>query len=285
MELGKIGVWSGQLRAIGIESIPEAATTVERLGYQALWIPGGAASDVLERCEAALAATSSLVAAPGILNIWRHQAAEVAAATARLRESYDDRFLLGLGVSHERLIGDAYRAPLAQMVKYLDELDAAGQTPEVRVLAALRRRMLELARDRAAGAHPYFVPPEHSAAARAILGPGPLLAPEQAVLLETDPTEARRLARDFCKGYLGLPNYTNNLRALGFTDDDLAPPGSDRLVDAIVAWGDEAAIATRVHAHLDAGADHVCIQVVGGDPTAVPVEAWSRLAPALMAKP
>jgi probable F420-dependent oxidoreductase len=282
MELGKIGVWSGQMRAIGIEAIPEAATTLERLGYTALWIPGGAGGDVLERCEAALAATSSLVAAPGILNIWRHEAAEVAAETARLDEEYNGRFLLGLGVSHERLIGEAYVAPLAKMVGFLDELDAAGQTREVRVLAALRRRMLSLARDRAAGAHPYFVPPEHSEAARVILGPGPLLAPEQAVLLETDPAEARQIARSHCELYLQLPNYTENLRALGYTSDDLAPPGSDRLVDAIVAWGDEAAIAARVRAHLDAGADHVCIQVVGGDYTTLPEDAWHRLAPALI---
>jgi probable F420-dependent oxidoreductase len=282
MELGKIGVWSGQLRGVGIESIPEVATSLERLGYRALWIPGGAGGDVLERCEAALAATSSLVVAPGILNIWRHEAAEVAATTARLDEEYDGRFLLGLGVSHERLIGDSYVTPIAKMGDYLDQLDAAGQKPEVRVLAALRRRMLSLARDRAAGAHPYFVPPEHSEAARVILGPGPLLAPEQAVLLETDPAEARRLARGFCELYFQLPNYANNLRALGYTSDDLAPPGSDRLVDAIVAWGDEAAIAARVQAHLDAGADHVCIQVVGGDYTTLPTETWHRLAPALM---
>jgi probable F420-dependent oxidoreductase len=282
MELGKIGVWSGQLRAIDLEAVAETAATIESLGYQALWIPGGIGGDVLERCEAALASTSALVLAPGILNLWRHEAAEVAAATARLREEHGGRFLLGLGVSHARLIGDAYVTPLARMVDYLDQLDAAGQRPEVRVLAALRRRMLELARDRAGGAHPYFVPPEHSEAARAILGPGPLLAPEQAVLLESDPAQARRLARGFCEHYLELPNYANNLRALGYADDDLTPPGSDRLVDAIVAWGDEATIASRVQAHLDAGADHVCIQVVGGDYTTVPLDAWRRLAPALI---
>jgi probable F420-dependent oxidoreductase len=280
--LGKIGVWSGQMRAIGIEAIPETATTLERLGYQAVWIPGGAGGEVLERCEAALAATSSMCVAPGILNIWRHEAAQVAAETARLRQDYNDRFILGLGVSHQRLIGDAYGTPLQKMAEFLDQLDAAGQRSEVRVLAALRRRMVELARDRAAGVHPYFVPPEHSEATRAILGPRPLLAPEQAVLLETDQAEARQAARAFCAGYLQLPNYTNNLRALGYSGDDLTPPGSDRLVDAIVAWGDEAAIAARVQAHLDAGADHVCIQVVGDDPTTLPVESWRRLAPALM---
>jgi probable F420-dependent oxidoreductase len=281
MELGKIGVWTGQVRSLDMEALAKTAATIEALGYQALWIPGGAGGDILERCEAALGGTSSLVLATGILNIWRHEAAEVAATTARLNEQHGGRLLLGLGVSHERLIKEEYVAPLAKMAAYLDQLDAAGQAPEVRVLAALRRRMLDLARDRAGGAHPYFVPPEHTEAARVILGPGRLLAPEQTVVLETDPSEARRLARGFCTNYLGLPNYVNNLRALGYTDDDLRPPGSDRLVDAIVAWGDEEAIATRVQAHLDAGADHVCIQVLTGDYATVPTEAWRTLAPAL----
>jgi probable F420-dependent oxidoreductase len=168
------------------------------------------------------------------------------------------------------------------MNEFLDQLDAAGQPASDRVVAALRQRMLELSRDRAAGSHPYFVPPEHSAAARAVLGSGPVLAPEQTVVLETDPSAAREVARKFCEGYLQLPNYTNNLRGLGYTDDDLQPPGSDRLVDAIVAWGDEKAIATRVRAHLDAGADHVCIQVLAGDYSTVPMEAWRTLAPALI---
>src|SRR5262249_2535939 len=165
---------------------------------------------------------------------------------------------------------------------FLDQLDAAGQPASDRLIAALRQRMLEVSRDRAAGSHPYFVPPEHTAAARAILGPGPILAPEQTVVLEADRSAARQVARKFCEGYLQLPNYTNNLRTLGYTDDDLTPPGSDRLVDAIVAWGDEEAIATRVRAHLDAGANHVCIQVLAGDYATVPTDAWRTLAPALI---
>ena len=281
MELGKIGVWTGQVRAMELEALAETAATIEALGYRALWIPGGAGGDILERCEAALAGTSSLVLATGILNIWRHEAAEVAVTTARLNEQHGGRFLLGLGVSHERLIKEEYVAPLAKMAAYLDQLDGAGQPRDVRVLAALRRRMLDVARDRAAGAHPYFVPPEHTEAARVILGPGPLLAPEQTVVLETDPGEARRLARGFCTNYLGLPNYVNNLRTLGYTDEDLTPPGSDRLVDAIVVWGDEGTIADRVQTHLNAGADHVCIQVLSRDNTTVPIDAWRQLAPAL----
>ncbi len=281
MEIGRIGVWSGQVRAVDPGEVGDLAAQVEAFGYRALWIPGGAGGDVLDRCESALAATQTLVVATGILNIWRHQPAEVAAVTARLQQAHDHRFLLGLGISHRRLIGDDYVAPLEKTSDYLDQLDAAGQPPGGRVLAALRRRMLELARDRAAGSHPYFVPPEHSAAARPILGPDRLLAPEQAVLLETDPTAAREVARRFCQLYLQLPNYSNNLRALGYSEEDLQPPGSDRLIDAIVAWGDEAAIAARVQAHLDAGADHVCIQVLGGEPAAPTIEAWRRLAPAL----
>jgi probable F420-dependent oxidoreductase len=281
MEIGRIGVWSGQARAVDSGELGELAAELEALGYQALWIPGGAGGDVLERCETALAATTRLVLATGILNIWRHDPADVAAATAELQRQHRGRFLLGLGISHRRLIGDDYVGPLEKTAEYLDQLDAAGQPPEQRVLAALRRRMLELARDRTAGSHPYFVPPAHSAIARPILGPDRLLAPEQAVLLETDPAIAREVGRRFCQLYLQLPNYTNNLRTLGYTEEDLVPPGSDRVVDAIVAWGDEAAIATRVREHLDAGADHVCIQVLGSDPAVPPRDAWRRLAPAL----
>ena len=280
VELGRVGVWSG-LRSWDAGAVGAAAAAVEASGYGALWIPGGAGGDVLDRCRAALDATTDLVVAPGILNIWRHDAREVAAETASLRAAAGDRFVLGLGVSHERLIGAEYVAPLAKMRSYLDELDATGQSPDVRVLAALRPRMLELARSRSAGAHPYFVPPEHSAVARAELGPGPFLAPEQTVVLEPDPTEGRALARQFCARYLPLPNYTDNLRALGYTDEDLSPPGSDRMVDAIVAWGSAADIAARVQAHLDAGADHVCIQVVRAEDGPSEADVWQELAGAL----
>jgi probable F420-dependent oxidoreductase len=282
MNLGRVGIWTTQLRAVDMDLVGDAATAVQDLGYGALWIPGGAGGDVLERCEAALSATSSLMVATGILNVWRHDAAEVASVTARLQEGSDGRFVLALGISHQLLIGDEYVAPLEKMSQFLDQLDGAGQPAEDRLIAALRRRMLELARDRAAGSHPYFVPPEHTAVAREILGPGRMLAPEQTVVLETDPSTARETARRFAQRYLQLANYTNNLRALGYTDDDLAGTGSDRLIDAVVAWGDEAAIAARVQAHLDAGADHVCVQVIGVDPGEVPLGAWRALAPAVL---
>jgi probable F420-dependent oxidoreductase len=282
MELGRVGVWSGQFRAIDPGAVADSASAIEALGYGALWIPGGAGGDVLDRCGTALSGTGSLVVATAILNIWRHDPAEVAATTLRLDEEHQGRFLLGLGVSHQPAIGEEYVAPLKKMTEYLDQLDAGGVPAAIRVLAALRPRMLELARDRSQGSHPYFVPPEHSAAARAVLGPGPLLAPEQAVLLQSDPSAARQVGRSFCARYLQLPNYTNNLLALGYTEEDVAPPGSDRLIDAIVAWGDESTIAARVRAHLDAGADHVCIQVLGGDSASLPTETWSILAPALL---
>jgi probable F420-dependent oxidoreductase len=280
VEMGRVGIWSG-LRSWAADAVGAAAASVESSGYGALWIPGGAGGDVLDRCRAALDTTTELVVATGILNIWRHDAREVAAETASLRRAGGDRFVLGLGVSHERLIGEEYVAPLAKMRSFLDELDAAGQAPDVRVLAALRPRMLELARTRSAGAHPYFVPPEHSAVARAELGPGPLLAPEQTVVLEPDRTAGRALAPQFCARYLPLPNYTDNLRALGYSDEDLDPPGSDRLVDAIVAWGSAADIAARVQAHLDAGADHVCVQVVRADDGPSEADIWQELASAL----
>jgi probable F420-dependent oxidoreductase len=278
MELGQIGVWCGQARVGEAAEVGPLAAAAEELGFGAFWIPGGAGGDVIDRCEAALSATATIVAATGILNIWRHDPTDVAAASNRLNAESGGRFLLGLGVSHERLIGDEYVAPLTKMRSYLDLLDEAGQPPDQRALAALRPKMLALSSQRSVGAHPYFVPPEHSAVAREALGPGPLLMPEQAVLLETDPAAARATAREFCSLYLALPNYTNNLRDLGYTDDDLGGGGSDRLIDAIVAWGSPDAIASRVRAHLDAGADHVCIQVVGSMP---PIEAWKMLAPAM----
>jgi probable F420-dependent oxidoreductase len=280
IEMGRVGIWSG-LRSGGPESVGAAAAAVEASGYGALWIPGGGGGDVLDRCRAALQATTGLVVATGILNVWRHDADEVAAETVALREASGDRFVLGLGVSHERMIGEEYVAPLAKMRSYLDQLDAAGQQPGVRVLAALRARMLELSASRTAGAHPYFVPPEHTALARERLGPDPFLGPEQTVVLERDPSAARELGREFVTRYLALPNYTENLRQLGYTDDDLTPPGSDRLVDAIVAWGSGADIARRVQAHHDAGADHVCLQVLRTDDGPAEADLWRELAGAV----
>ena len=239
-----------------------------------------------------LAATRRLPIATGITNMWGRDALAMASAQKTLSEAFPDRFVLGIGVSHAPLVeglrGHRYERPLSAMRDYLDAMDRAPYMspapakPTVRVLGALAPKMLALAAERSAGAHPYFVPVEHTAAAREILGAGPLLAPEQAVVLETDAEKARLIARAHMATYLGLPNYVNNLRRLGFSDGDLAGGGSDRLVDAIVAWGDVEAIVRRVADHHAAGADHVCIQVLGADGAGVPLAEWRELAPALL---
>jgi probable F420-dependent oxidoreductase len=216
----------------------------------------------------------------------------MAAAQKTLCEAYPNRFLLGIGVSHapmvEDLRGHRYDKPLSAMRSYLDAMDKAlyiaptpaGETP--RVIGALAPKMLKLSAKRTDGAHPYFVPPEHTAHARSILGKGPLLAPEQAVVLETDPGKARAIARGHMAMYLSLPNYVNNLKRLGFTDADVENGGSDRLVDAIVVWGNIDAVAARVRAHHDAGADHVCLQALDSDPSQLPRNQWRELASALL---
>ncbi len=289
MDFGRVGVWSRELRRHDdLGEVADAAAELEQLGYTALFIPGGAGGDVMERSEQLLRATRRVPVAPGILNVWMHDPQEVAAYRSRLDDSYPGRFELGLGISHAPAVNadepGRYRSPLSKMRSYLDELDTASPPVPVerRFLAALGPKMLELSRDRSAGAHPYFVPVEHTSYARAILGPDAVLAPEQAVLLETDPARAREARPRPHAALPPLPNYTNNLLRHGFTEDELRDGGSDRLVDAIVAWGDEDAIAARVRAHHDAGADHVCIQVVGVQGGAPPREDWRRLAPALL---
>jgi probable F420-dependent oxidoreductase len=279
------GIWSGGLRYGDPAEAAEAATELDELGYTALWIPdiGGDVFDVVERL---MAATQTTTIATGILNLWMHPAEETAASHARLTAAHGDRFLVGIGVSHAPLIDAGepgrYRQPLAAMRSFLDGLDSAPTplAPSKRVLAALGPKMLELARTRSGGAHPYNVTPEHTALARQALGPGAMLLPEQAVALATDADVGRKLGRDHLTHYLALPNYTNNLRRLGFGDADFAGGGSDRLVDAMVAWGDEDAIAARVREHRAAGADHVCVQVLSEEGM-LPMKAWRELAPAL----
>jgi probable F420-dependent oxidoreductase len=288
MELTGIGIWSGELRYGDEGERRDAAAELEALGYTALWIPdvGG---DVFGALRDLLDATTTVVAATGILNLWMHAAAEVGQGLVALDADHPGRTLLGIGVSHSLLIEQthpgAYAKPLSVTRKYLDELDAASPTVPVdrRVLAALGPKMLELARDRAAGAHPYLVTPEHTQTAREVLGDGPMLLPEQHVVLETDAARARALAREGLSVYLQLPNYVNNWRRLGFTEDDFADGGSDRLVDHVVVWGDEVTIAARVQAHFDAGADHVCLQAyTGSERTDFPRAEWRALAPALV---
>jgi probable F420-dependent oxidoreductase len=290
-QLGRVGVWLGPLGRQPWSVERDAARRIEELGYGALWISETpAAKEPFAHAALLLGATERIPLGTGIANIWARDAVAARDGALALAEAHPGRFTLGLGVSHQPAVamrGHDYAKPLTAMRTYLDGLDAvpwAGPEPAEPVplvLAALRPRMLELARDRTTGAHPYFVPVEHTARARAALGAAPLLAPEVAVVLETDPAHARARARSYARLYLRLPNYTNNLRDLGYTDEDLAGDGSDRLIDAVIPWGDEAEIARRVGEHFDAGADHVCVQPVGIDVPGAVAE-LERLAPALL---
>jgi probable F420-dependent oxidoreductase len=292
MDLGRVGIWTFALDLQPIARARELAAELDELGYGAIWLPEAVGRDPLVHAALLLGATRRITAATGIATIYGRDAMTMAAGWKTVSEAFPGRFVLGLGVSHQPMVEgvreQTYGPPLATMRSYLDRMDAAmfvaAEPPEPprRVLAALGPKMLALAAERADGAPPYFVPVEHTARAREILGSGPLLAPEQHVVLETDPAEARRIAREHMAIYLGLPNYVNNLRRFGFTDDDLADGGSDPLVDAIVAWGDVDAIRARVQAHHDAGADHVAVQVLERDRATVPPDHWRELAPALL---
>lgn len=285
LRLGRIGIWSMELREGDPSEVVDAAAELDELGYGTLWIPGAMAGGLLSDTSRLLSATKNATIATGILNIWMHDARDVAAWGHELTEHHRSRFLLGLGVSHGATIGEAYRKPLSAMSEYLESLSGEGFPSADICLAALGPKMLELARERTAGAHPYLVTPEHTATARAVLGTVPLLAPEQGVVLESDPQRAREIARPYVKGYGQLANYANSWRRLGFTEDDIAST-SDRLVDALFAWGDENRIAERISAHFAAGADHVCLQVVGPRPGVADIgalrPAWRRLAKALI---
>jgi probable F420-dependent oxidoreductase len=282
-ELGRFGVWWSGLWHDAEDRDLNVAAELESLGYGTLWSSGGFEPGLAPRFGELLAATDRAVVASGIASIWTTTPADVGQAIADLEKRFDGRFLFGVGASHSMIVQD-YTRPYARMVDYLDGLDAADPPvpPDRRILAALGPRMLELARERAAGAHPYFVPVEHTAYAREVLGPGPLLAPEVAVVLGTDRDAALERAREYASIYLPLPNYTNNLRRFGFTDDDIEGGGSDRLIEAVIPWGDAATVAERVRAHLDAGADHVCLQVVA-DFFKFPLAEYRELAPALFA--
>lgn len=297
MRLGTVGVWLG---GYGFPASDDRALarSIEQLGYGALWFgeaPGG--KEAFTRAATLLGATEHLVIATGIASVWGRDPLHTASAIRTVAEAFPGRLVAGLGISHAPAVegrGEHYRAPLSTMRDYLDRMHASEHLspepaePAPVVLAALRPRMLELARDRADGAHPYLVPVEHTRRARAILGPDRLLAPELAIVLEPDPVEARRLARLHTGSfYLGAANYVENLKWLGYEDADLVGGGSDALVDALVAWGDAAAIVARIREHLDAGADHVCLQPVTNvrplqdGPDVDALDVLARLAPAL----
>jgi probable F420-dependent oxidoreductase len=286
-----IGLWTGALDAVPAAQARELAAELESLGYGAIWLPEIAGRDVMAHLALLLSATTSMVGATGIANIWARDAVTMTGGVKALTEAFPERVLLGLGVSHHTLVedlrGHRYEKPLTAMRTYLDAMDRSPYTafrpttPVRRVLAALRPKMLQLSAEKTEGAHTYLVPPEHTAEAREILGPEALLCVEQAVLLETDPATARQVGRAHTSIYVRLPNYQSNLLRYGFEVEDFAEGGTDRLVDAIVAWGDEQVVLDRVKAQFDAGADHVCVQAITAGPRDVPVEQWRALAPAL----
>ena len=285
MDLSGVGVWSAQLRYGNPAEAAESAAELEELGFEALWIPdvGG---PVMDSVAHLLASTKQVVVATGILNLWMHEPADVATKFAALSAEHGDRFLLGIGVSRALLddskVPGRQHKPLASTGSFLDALDAAEQPVPVesRVLAALGPRMLNLSATRARGSHPYLFTPDHTHQAREVLGDGPLLLPEQTVLFTDDRAEARAIGTDWLRAYLALPTYGNRFLRSGFTEDDLTSV-SDRLFDAIIAWGDENAILGRLNEHRAAGADHVCVQVLTADPTEFPRDQWRRLAAAL----
>ena len=272
--LGRFGVWGPVSRVT-----PDLAAELERLGYGAVWLGGSPGADLLT-VDSLLGATSTLVVATGIVNMWQSDPHEVAASFARIEAAQPGRFLLGVGVGHPEATRQ-YARPYEALVSYLETLLADGVPGGSMVLAALGPKMLRLAAERTAGAHPYLVTTEYTRQARQLLGPGPLLATEHKAVLAADPEAARAIGRPWVhRPYLGLANYTSNLRRLGWADADLADGGSDALIDALVAHGDPAQTARQLAGHLEAGADHVCVQLLTA-PDADPLDGYRRLAGAL----
>jgi probable F420-dependent oxidoreductase len=290
--LGRAGVWSFALESLTAVEEAEAVAAIESLGFGAIWFPESVESrEVFSHAAWILANTERVVAASGVSSIWARDPVAMANGWRMLSDAYPGRFLLGIGVSHAPSVarrGGAYERPYAAMRAYLDAMDlAASSAPEPEspprlLLAALGPKMLGLAADRALGGHTYFVPAEHTAFARQRLGPGPVLAVEQTAVLESDPVQARRIARRFATRYLQTENYARNLKRVGWTDADIAGQGTDAVIDAVVAWGDVDRIALRVRQHLDAGADHVCVQVIGEDELDPCLSELGQLAPALL---
>ncbi|MFV0525330.1 MAG: LLM class F420-dependent oxidoreductase [Acidimicrobiales bacterium] len=290
IDIGRVGIWQGVFDAHPAGEVREAVAELDERGWPTLWVPETVSRDPFVAAAMILEATGRLKVATGIASIWARDAMTTANASLTLNEAYDGRFLLGLGVSHHTLTEwvrkHDYSKPLSTMREYLERMERSmfkgvmPAEPPSTVLAALGPKMLALSAEKADGAHPYFVPVDHTPIAREAIGPDKLLAVEQMVVLDDNPETARETARGHMAVYLQLPNYANNLKRFGFTDTDIAD-ASDRLVDAIVAWGDVDAIVERVAAHHDAGADHVCVQVLRPD-RAIPRDEWGRLADALL---
>ena len=275
MDLSGVGIWSHQLRYGDKAQSADAAAELDELGYTALWIPDVGQTPVLDSVGDLLAATNDIVVATGILNLWMNEPADVAASYASLTAAHGDRFLMGIGVSHAPLIDST------EPGRYRKPISAEQPVPVgARVHAALGPKMLEHAAQRSRGAHPYLVTPEHTHRARALLGDGPLLLPEQTAILTDDADQARAIGTAWIRRYLAMPNYANNMLRLGFSADDVASV-SDRLLDAIIVSGDESAVIARVNEHLSAGADHVCVQVLTANLNEYPRDEWRRIAAAL----
>jgi probable F420-dependent oxidoreductase len=278
MELGKLGVWSIGIRQVADTTVLAAAAELERLGYGTIWYSAGSGTRGFDIARALLQVTSHVTVATGITSIWATTAIQSAEGFDELERAVPGRFLLGLGVSHAPMVNHgapgSYRRPVETMARYLGELAVPAQR---RVVAALGPKMLDLAQKESIGTLPYLVTPEMTASTRARVRPGFLVAVEQGVVLETDPARARAHARQHLSGYLKLPNYVNNWLRCGYRPEDVADGGSDRLVDDLVAWGDARAVGARIRAHYAAGADHVCVQVLGGA-TPVPMPQWRAIA-------
>ena len=290
IDIGTVGIWTGVLDGHPAGAVREAAAQLDEMGWPCLWIPETVSRDPFVAAATILEASTNMKVATGIASIWARDAMTTNNVHLTLNEAYDGRFLLGLGVSHHTLTEwvrkHDYSKPLSAMRTYLERMDASmfrgvePAEPTSRVLAALGPKMLALSAEMADGAHPYFVPVEHTVIAREAIGPDKMLAVEQMIVLESDPTTAREIARKHMAVYLGLPNYANNLMRLGFTEDEITN-ADDRVVDAIVAWGSLDDVLARVTAHHDAGANHVCVQILE-DGRDIPMEAWGEVGAALI---
>lgn len=289
--LGHLGVWTFAFDALRAADVRSAAAAIETLGYRALWVPeGGSSREIFAHLSLLLSATRDITVCSGIANVTARHPEAMAGGTRTLADAFGERVVVGIGIGHQATSErrqQEWEDPVGRMTTYLDEVDAArmGPDPEIsvrRLIAALGPRMLRAAASRALGAHTYFVPVEHTAKARELLGPEPVLAVEQTAIVSGDAAVARGIARPWAAEYLELPNYANNWRRLGY-EDDLGEGGSDRLIDAAFAWGDVSSIAGRVREHVDAGADHVCVQVISGRDEDVCLPALRELAGALLA--
>ena len=285
-DLGRIGLWTFALDVQPMAKAQEAAAEIDELGFGTVWLPEAVGREIFSSSALILSATKNIKVASGIASIAARTAHTMQSGWKTLSEAFPGRFVLALGVSHSHMVTKlhklSYDKPYSNMVEYLDVMDkspyagAAPQSPMYRMIGALGPKMLQLSAERTAGAHPYFTTPQHTAEARALMGAKPLIAPEIAVIFETDKDKARATARKFMSTYTRLPNYANNLMRLGFTQDDVTNQ-SDRLVDEIVTWGTLDKIAARIKEHHDAGANHVCVQVLAHDPLELPMAGWREL--------